>query len=955
MNSALPPIDHLIITAASRAQAAGYRVMLRARASQLRTQGVRRWLVIPDPKDRRAGSGNATLLALARVVAAQARSHPGLRANDALANQRTLIIHCGGDSRRLPAYAAIGKLFLPLDRRTSGGSHAEMFDLILQDLATILRRSPPRTLIASGDVLLNASSNQIDLSARGITGVAFPSDLDTASRHGVYVTDDKDRVRTFLQKPSRAELKRENALTPGNRALVDSGLVALCPDTVDRLLVAARPHLAAASRASAPQLDLYEHILMSAAGARIGPAFLQAAFRRTPFICRTIPTCDFLHVGTTAQLLDIAATDPRLRDGAPAPRDPVILASSGHAHVATAPRVWIDACRFTSDVKLGGDNVLVGVETDSPLILPPRWGLVVIPLGPRRFVPVAFGLTDDFKSDVSVGATLGCRPFAPLVNRLGGNDSLWPDHVSNPTAPRTLFNARLWPIASSRARALELIRWLWSPSSRPTRAWHAAERISLADAILHCDRRLLLSHRASLAQQHAAESHARVLAAAKRERSHTRRASQLWIASEHAAGLGRDPTPLQSLALRAVADAVEESTRHTPSPPRTTSAAPIEIDQASHASAPARIDLAGGWSDTPPICHDLGGSVVNVAVRVNHQHALHATVRRTSRPGITIFSTDLSRTIRIRELEQLAPPFDPTRWHSLACAALHLSIPATRGARSIDTLTARFWAGPATRPESGGGIHITTSSLLPKGSGLGTSSILAATLLAALAHARGERPSLDTLFARTLSLEQLLSTGGGWQDQVGGLTPGFKIVRTKPGSNQIPAFAPLPTLSLAGSDGPVALLYFTGVRRMARGILRGVVGSYLSRRSDTLRIIRDLKRGADAMAEALQRRDIDEFARRLNEYRSLKHAIDPGASLPAAETFTHSHSESHARDILAWELPGAGGGGYLFMLARDSRAASRIRRALITRPLSPHAAFASVTPDLTGLRAEPRT
>lgn len=426
MNSALPPIDHLIITAASRAQAAGYRVMLRARASQLRTQGVRRWLVIPDPKDRRAGSGNATLLALARVVAAQARSHPGLRAKDALANQRTLIIHCGGDSRRLPAYAAIGKLFLPLDRRTSGGSYDEMFDLILSDLASILRRSPPTTLVASGDVLLNASVHPVDLSARGITGVAFPTDLDTASRHGVYVIGDKDRVRKFLQKPGRAELTRENALVPGNRALVDSGLVALCPDTVDRLLTAARTQIAAASRASAPQLDLYEHILMSAAGTRVSPAFLQAAFRRTPFHCRTIPTCDFLHVGTTAQLLDIAATDLRLRDGVTDPRDPVILASSGHAHITPAPRVWIDACRFTSRVKLEGENILVGVESASPLTLPSRWGLTIIPLGPRRFVPIAFGLTDDFKSDVSDGATLGCRPFAPLVNRLGGAESLCP-------------------------------------------------------------------------------------------------------------------------------------------------------------------------------------------------------------------------------------------------------------------------------------------------------------------------------------------------------------------------------------------------------------------------------------------------------------------------------------------------------------------------------------------------
>lgn len=969
MNTALPPIDHLIITAASRAQARGYRAMLRPRAARLRAHAVRSCLVIPDPKDRRAGSGNATLLTLARTIASLARHRPGASIRDLLADQRILIIHCGGDSRRLPAYAAIGKLFLPLDRRTSDGSPADMFDLILSDLAAILRRSPPTTLIASGDVLLNASVHPIDLSARGITGVAFPADIETASRHGVYALAPIATVHRFLQKPSHATLKREQALLSDGRALVDSGLVAMCSGTVDRVLhaaglsvhrkdIALTGHLADASRADAPPLDLYEHILMAAAGAHIGPSRLRAALHRTPFHCRTIPSCDFLHVGTTSQLLGIAASDPRLRDGAPDSRAPVILASSGHAHIKPAPRVWIDACRFSARVTLPGDNILVGVETDSPLTLPRRWGLTIIPIGPRRFVPIAFGLTDDFKSDVNAGATLGCRPFAPLVNSLGGSESLWPDHASDPASARTLFNSRLWPVASSRSRALDLIRWLWSaaprPTPRPSKAWLTSDRISLAEAILGCDRALLLAHRSALARRHATESCQRHITAARRETSLSRRASHLWIASEFDADLGHDPAPRQSLALRAVAGAVDRSTRSIPTPLRSTPAEPIHIDQSSLASAPARIDLAGGWSDTPPICHDLGGAVVNLAVSVNNTHALRAVVRRTSRPGIVISSTDLSRSIRIRDLADLSPPFDPTRWSSLACAALHLSVPSARNARSLDIITERFWSGSPGSSTTRGGIHITTSSLLPKGSGLGTSSILAATLLAALANARGERPTLSTLFARTLSLEQHLGTGGGWQDQVGGLTPGFKVVRTAPGDNQIPTHTPLPAPSLSTSGGPTPLLYFTGVRRMARGILRGVVGSYLSRRSDTLRIIRDLKSGAEAMADALHHHDTDEFIRRLNEYWSLKRAIDPGASLPAAESFVQSHAHAHAHDILAWELPGAGGGGYLFLLARDSRAATRIRRALLTRPFSSAAGFATIDADPSGLRIEPR-
>ena len=38
------------------------------------------------------------------------------------------------------------------------------------------------------------------------------------------------------------------------------------------------------------------------------------------------------------------------------------------------------------------------------------------------------------------------------------------------------------------------------------------------------------------------------------------------------------------------------------------------------AKAPVRIDLAGGWSDCAPFCHDVGGDVVNIAIN-HHAHA----------------------------------------------------------------------------------------------------------------------------------------------------------------------------------------------------------------------------------------------------------------------------------------------------------------------------------------------
>ena len=74
----------------------------------------------------------------------------------------------------------------------------------------------------------------------------------------------------------------------------------------------------------------------------------------------------------------------------------------------------------------------------------------------------------------------------------------------------------------------------------------------------------------------------------------------------------------------------------------------------------------------------------------------------------------------------------------------------------------------------GGGIEVRMKSTLPQGSGLGTSSVLSGALLAAICTAVGYEYDTDSIVHSVLILEQLLTTGGGWQDQVGGLLPGFK-------------------------------------------------------------------------------------------------------------------------------------------------------------------------------------
>ena len=73
-------------------------------------------LVLPDPGGRRIGSGGATLNALAQVAGLVAESDAGRLET----LQRVLLIHSGGDSKRLPHCSATGKLFARVPRVLPG-------------------------------------------------------------------------------------------------------------------------------------------------------------------------------------------------------------------------------------------------------------------------------------------------------------------------------------------------------------------------------------------------------------------------------------------------------------------------------------------------------------------------------------------------------------------------------------------------------------------------------------------------------------------------------------------------------------------------------------------------------------------------------------------------------------------------------------------------------------------
>jgi galactokinase/mevalonate kinase-like predicted kinase len=196
-------------------------------------------------------------------------------------------------------------------------------------------------------------------------------------------------------------------------------------------------------------------------------------------------------------------------------------------------------------------------------------------------------------------------------------------------------------------------------------------------------------------------------------------------------------------------------------------------------------------------------------------------------------------------------------------------------------------------------------------------------------------------------LEQRMSTGGGWQDQVGGIMPGVKLIRTEPGAEQI--------VSLRWSVFDMrekselksrCLLYFTGQKRMARNILQNVVGGYLARDPGVMQTVGELKRAALETKEALDAQDIDGFAQGVGRYWDLKKQIDPGSTNKPIEKLLELIKEETSAAL----LPGAGGGGFIFMIARSTEAAARIREKFDLNPPNQQARFFDFDIDQQGLK-----
>ena len=471
--------------------------------------------MVGDLESRRIGSGGSTLECL-RVVANRERARGrGASVRELLRGLRILIVHAGGDSRRLPAYGPCGKIFIPVPGARLGAMPLTLFDRLTPGFLDLPEPDGDagQTVIAAGDALLLFDASGIACARSGMTMLASQASSEEAARHGVFCKGEGGRVRLYLQKPSRAEQEAMGALDSAGRALLDIGVTNLDEAAAAALLEAFEIGPAASgdfewsaemrSAVLDRGIDLYREICCAmgaeatlahylrtvrTAGSQWSDAALAGLFPRLqaiPFQVGVLASARFLHFGSTRQL--VSSGNALL--GAP-PTSTVLLNNQGNQ--VTGAESWVEGCRLGAALQLGGRNVVIGIDVDSPLALPARAAIDVVPGDGVAFVR-CYGVDDSFKD-----ATFCGQPLPAWLEAVGASPAdVWDGD------DRTLWTARVFPAEN---RAANYRRWLWmyepaAASAEQTRAWREASRYSAAEIARRTDQEAFHRRRTEILQE----------------------------------------------------------------------------------------------------------------------------------------------------------------------------------------------------------------------------------------------------------------------------------------------------------------------------------------------------------------------------------------------------------------------------------------------------------------------
>lgn len=934
-----PCWDYIILTASNERQAEGFRKQIEERSSMLPSRT--KFVVIPDRDGKRVGSGGATLSVI-RYLHEQEGSFEKLR---------VLVIHSGGDSKRVPQYSALGKLFSPVPHELPNGRNSTLFDEFLICMSSVASRIREGMLLLSGDVLLLLNPLQIDYNGRGAAAISFKEKVETGKNHGVFLNGENDNVCRFLHKQTAETLRSHGAVNENDCVDIDTGAVIFSTEMLNSLY-------SLVSTDKAYDRYVNETVRLSLYGDFLYPlatdSTLEQFYKEKPEgqyceelteartcvwntlrpyrlkLLRLSPT-KFIHFGTTGEILKLMSGGVEAYKNLGWSRQ---VGSSikcdkcaGYNSVLSSRAAIGENCyledSFVHSKATVGSNVVLSYIDIHDETVPSNVVMHALKQRNGKFIVRIYGIHDNPKENRLFGQDL-----EQISEKLGVD--LWEGET------HLLWTANLYPekdtVKEAVAASLELYDLVTEETCADAcpdkqvaslnpqevfriklEAWKASSRKSLCSGFNAADPDAIIAWEKRMKELVQMDE----IAEAIRSQTPASRLVKLpgltkiqkgWLVKHlkeadfsgkirlhyYLGTVLESETELQACfdeVKKTVLDATLKSLQYNETAKIVTDKHTVKL--------PLRVNWGGGWSDTPPYCNEHGGTVLNVAIMLNGENPVEVTLERIPEHKIVFDSRDMDvhgEFDTIEPLQATGDPFDPFALQK-ACLLACGIIP--KEGHSLDEILTRL---------GGGFVMHSEVTNVPKGSGLGTSSILSAACVKAVFEFMGISHTEDDLYSHVLAMEQIMSTGGGWQDQVGGVTPGLKYITSAPGVEQKikVAYVEVSEETQKELDERFALIY-TGQRRLARNLLRDVVGRYVGNEPDSLYALNEIQRIAALMRFELERGHVDEFAKLMDQHWELSQKVDRGSTNTLIDQIFQSID-----DLIDGRLVcGAGGGGFL--------------------------------------------
>ena len=745
--------DYIILTASNEAQATAYRNQIENRLEKGLLPEETTYAVLPDPEGKRVGSGGATFQVM-RYIADQEpeRENP-------FKNRRILVIHSGGDSKRVPQYSAIGKLFSPVPRELPDGRSSTLFDEFIVGMSGVPSRIQEGMLVLSGDVLLLFNPLQIDAQFDGAAAISIKEPVATGKNHGVFLNDGHDYVKCFLHKQTEERLREMGAVNNAGNVDLDTGAVLFGSALLQALfrLISTegkvdekkfRQFCNEEARISFYGDFLYplandstlEDFYKEAAEGQLNEALHECrtqiwnAIHHFSMKLLCLSPAEFIHFGTTRELRSLVTKDVqdyefldwKMQVNSAVQKEGF---AAHNAYVGSRAKIgkeaYLENCYILGNSEVGDGTVLSHVRIMDRKI-PEQIVMHGIELTGGKKVIRIYGVPDNpkgkYPGEVSfLGTTLNQFMAQNKVTK----EELWKGEETY------LWFADLYPVCDDWEDALDMAEIIYkmahgTATKEEISRWRETERMSLyssfnaADIEASCDQERFLENRIL------ARCFIRKLEQGMYYADALKIFGKRGISKEIFKLLMEDAAEADfSLKIRiyhAVScymkktrtiyddlhyDALEndcfgtiQEVIYEEAEKKLPDSAGYRIvkDQVDIA-LPVRVNWGGGWTDTPPHCNEKGGVVLNAAMKLRGIYPVQITVKRLDELHVEFESKDIGVYTTVdsaAEIQNCHNPYDSFALHKAALIACGI-IPVKEEADLQEILK-----------RMGGGIYLST-------------------------------------------------------------------------------------------------------------------------------------------------------------------------------------------------------------------------------------------------------